>query len=82
MNCLTATLRKHRTLTFVISFLAVRTFGAANFTQDNTKRKEVLAEMLRVFPKSEPWEAWLQKTGAFATVQLRVVAANSFSRAP
>jgi len=64
MNCLTATLRKHRTLTFVISFLAVRTFGAANFTQDNTKRKEVLAEMLRVFPKSEPWEAWLQKTGA------------------
>src|SRR5438552_2512984 len=47
-----------------LAFLAFWLCGAAAFAQTNLKQKQVLEEMLRVFPKSEPWEAWLQKTGA------------------
>src|SRR2546425_389802 len=34
---------------------------ASIFAQTNAKQKEALEQMLQMFPKSEPWESWLQK---------------------
>src|SRR5437588_845944 len=30
----------------------------------DSKQKETLEQMLQIFPKSEPWEAWLQQSRA------------------
>src|SRR5437016_5873263 len=33
---------------------------ASIFAQTNAKQKEVLEQMLQMFPKSEAWDSWLQ----------------------
>ena len=49
---------------FFASLVALLVFAPpCLLAQTNTARKELLQQMLQLFPKSEPWEAWLQKTG-------------------
>ena len=45
-------------LSAVITFICF-----AGEAQDLDKRKSDLEEMLALFPKSEPWEQWLEKSG-------------------
>ena len=46
------------------AFLGLSVSFTPVFAQTNAKQNAVLEQMLQVFPKSEPWETWLQKTGA------------------
>jgi hypothetical protein len=45
--------------------LCVSCFEAsgATLTKSSPRQQELLDEMLRRFPKSEPWEQWLKRTG-------------------
>ncbi len=47
------------------TLLAVSVAAAPAATDDVPKRQALLADMLRTFPKSEAWEAWLHTTGEF-----------------
>ncbi len=49
----------------IVSFVfALVYLSSIGFAAENTsKRKALLDEMLRIFPKSEAWEQWLEKTG-------------------
>ena len=37
--------------------------SGATVTKPSPRQQEALDEMLRLFPKSEPWEQWLKRTG-------------------
>lgn len=47
--------------TLLVASLLV--FSTQANAQNNAKQKQLLADMLRLFPKSEPWQDWLKGTG-------------------
>jgi len=53
-----------RILQPIVATLIVCCSAGAVFAQATPRQKETLEQILRVFPKSEPWEKWLQKTHA------------------
>jgi len=48
---------------FILLLFILLSGATASFAQTTDKQKAELEWMLRVFPKSEPWEQWLKTTG-------------------
>src|SRR5580765_6412203 len=51
-------------LSFVFAFLFLWLGSEPLLAQSKLKQNQLLDQMIQIFPTSEPWEAWLKKSGA------------------
>ena len=57
-------LRVMKPLLFIVALLLSPLAFAATNAPPTEKQKQLLEEILRILPRSEPWERWVKATGS------------------
>ena len=58
-------MKPHFLIALLLLLLVVRLPAATTNAPPTEKQKQLLEEILRILPKSEPWERWIKATGSY-----------------